>query len=119
MSIKGSNKFIMAIYHSGKFDYKDDLLAYIGGTVSFCDQVDPGFLSIHEIHLIAEELGTESVSSCWYKHPELHLHLRLTELATDRDIILMTKWVPTCRVIDIYIYLSHTQFPEQLEPLST
>ncbi|KAM7496791.1 hypothetical protein LguiA_021205 [Lonicera macranthoides] len=29
----------------------------------------------------------------------------------------MTKWVPRYRVINIY--LSHTQFPEQLEPLST
>ena len=67
--------------------------------------MDPDFLSLHEIRLVAEKIGTDVVHIFWYKHPDLPLHLGLNKLATDRDIILITKLVPKYRVIDVY--LSH------------
>ena len=55
ISAKDSSKFTIALHHSGKFDYmQNDLLVYSGGNVDFVDYVDPDFMSIHEIILIAK-----------------------------------------------------------------
>ena len=97
-----STLFSIEVHYGGKFielPYKK----YVGGSTVYIDWVDAEKISIPEIHCMAKEIGCADVRACWYRVPAMDIISELRVLEYNRDILSMVEWIPTYRVIEIYL----------------
>ena len=116
LSIFTDATFSIIIFHGGEIrDYKSDKI-YYGGQVDYSDDLDPDRISIIDIEDMAKSMGCVNVGRLYFRVPTLNLFSGLRELVSDKDVLSMTKWAQTFKVIDVYVdKVKYGNVPENVE----
>lgn len=52
---------------------------------------------------MAKDMGCVSISRLYFRVPTLNLLSGLRPLLNKKDVLSMTKWFPTYKIIDVYV----------------
>ncbi|KAJ9566814.1 hypothetical protein OSB04_002780 [Centaurea solstitialis] len=94
----------LKIHHGGRFT-KFPGRRYLKGKTHYVELVDTDKFSVHELEDMMHEIGYKTPRPTYYHFviPGKDLDFGLHALGSDMDILEFLKFVPQCKVFDIYI----------------
>ncbi|KAJ9555992.1 hypothetical protein OSB04_010606 [Centaurea solstitialis] len=94
----------LQIHHGGRFT-KFPGRQYVKGKTHYVELVDTDTFSVHELEDMIHEVGYKTPRPTYYHFlvPGKDLDCGLHALGSDQDIREFLKFVPKCKVFDIYI----------------
>ncbi|KAK9066298.1 hypothetical protein SSX86_013619 [Deinandra increscens subsp. villosa] len=104
--------FTIRLHHGGKFT-KFPSRCYVKGKIDHVDMVDTDKFSVHELDTVMLRLGYTCNEAIYYHflEPGKDLDYGLQALASDFDVLKMTKNVPQHRVISVYTEHGASKLP--------
>ena len=106
--------FNFEIHHGGQFLWNPDLV-YLGGSISFVDNVDPNKLSYFEIQDICSDVGAVSTSRFHYLIPGGNLEQGLRLINGDDDVVYMCEIHATWPTDKITLHVESGEEPLSIE----
>ena len=96
--------FSIKIYHGGYFTDPPNR-KYKSGSFNYFDMVDADLFSIIELNQMVVLLGYDKKDIMFYhyKIPNNNLDYGLQALASDLDVLGMTKYIGKCKRFEVYV----------------
>lgn len=95
--------FSLKFFYNGEFKDTNYNKVYYGGSFKFYDGIDADKICVSMFSNAAKKLTNRMDVRCYYRVPTLNLLTGLRAIRSDADIRGLIQWVPTFRVLEIYV----------------